>query len=175
MNISNDVSNFVLDLGDRSHLFVGVESLVLGDFLGESVGLLLNAVLCLDLSFGVDLLFLHDLVNFLERNVFLLVVVHVCAVLGFFGDFVHIFRGGGLPLVEVDLFALVELALDALQDALESLVGEIARKEVGDLFFADFAVLESGDGFLDHAADIGRQLLMHSCVDLVVNLLLLEL
>ena len=65
MDLRNDISNFVFDLVDRSHLLVRVQSLILSDFLSQFVGFALHAVFSLDLGFGEVSALFHNLVYLL--------------------------------------------------------------------------------------------------------------
>ena len=129
MQLGDDVADLVTHLTDGLHLLVGIQLLVIHHFLSELSGSGLNLLLSPLFFFAELSLPRHDLVDLFESLDFLSFFVLLGLGLSPLRHLSDVLFGLFAPLLKVDLVTLSEIALDAKEDLLESLVGEALLEE----------------------------------------------
>ena len=140
------------------------------EFFFESFGLLLD---------HLSQVFLGDLVSFFRLLAFVafgLFLRFFLPFVGFctLGDIGEIGDSPSLPVVQVDLLALVEVALRALEYRCERLVREMLIQDLTYFFLAGLSALELLNSVLNHLTHLGWYLLAEGLQELGVHFLLCD-
>mmetsp|Transcript_6905 Transcript_6905/g.9551 ORF Transcript_6905/g.9551 Transcript_6905/m.9551 type:complete len:364 (+) Transcript_6905:1917-3008(+) len=175
MNFFNSGSDLVFDLLNSLLLLPGVQIGVRYDSISELVRLDLNLVLHSALSMSLLGLLLDDLVDALHGFILLLLVFLFAQLLSLLGGGLNIVDGVLAPLLHVDLFAELKLALIAAKDILKDLIREVLVEQLVHVLFAELAIAESHGSSFNDGAHLFGQLRLHRPENLQVHFLLLNL
>ena len=149
MQLRDDVTNLVTHLTDGLHFLVGVQLFVVHHFLSELSGSSLNLLFSPLFFFAELSLPRHNLVDLFERLDFFSFLVLLGLGLSPLRHLSHVFLGLFAPFLKVDLVTLGEVALDAEEDLLESLVRETLLEEFFNVGLGNFAITERCDSCPD--------------------------
>jgi len=175
MNFFNSGSDLVFDLLNSLLLLPGVQIGVRYDSISELVRLDLNLVLHSALSMSLLGLLLDDLVDALHGFILLLLVFLFAQLLSLLGGGLNIVDGVLAPLLHVDFFAKLKLALIAAKDILKDLIREVLVEQLVHVLFAELAIAESHSSSFNDGAHLFGQLRLHRPENLQVHFLLLNL
>lgn len=149
----------------RVHIFVD-------QGLSELVGALLDCVFLLDLMLSFPALRSDHPLNTLELKVFLLLLSLLLFDPSLFGHGLNISIRRLLPFLQVNLAALIEVALRAFEYVIEGFIAEIFHEQLLHFTFFHLSISEACYGIFYYRAHLAGDFLVHSLVNLLIDLVL---